>query len=197
MISTVKGLVDIRASYSEIHVIHTFLLLSENPLGRFSLMGELGLHEASVKTLLKKMAEAGFIKSSTKGAVLTKKGEDFVDNLLEHISKPAQLKIEKLVVDTHNTAILVKNSSKKVGNCIQLRDAAIKAGATGLTVMLKKDGSLSLPNCDFSTEPAREAIESAFTPNDGDVIVIGSASTYLKSEQGAIAAVLKLLDFTA
>ncbi|MFC1454530.1 DUF4443 domain-containing protein [Candidatus Undinarchaeota archaeon] len=197
MISTLKNLVDIRASYSEVHVIHSFLLLSEKPLGRFSLMEQLGLNEASVKTLLKKLVEAGFAESSTKGAVLTKKGEDFVDGLLGHISKPAKLKIEKLVVDTHNTAIVVKNSSKKVGNCIHLRDAAIRAGATGLTVLLKDGERLALPNCDFPIDYAKEAIESVLTLDDGDAILIGSAPTYLKSKQGAIAAALELLDSTA
>ncbi|MFH1786151.1 MAG: DUF4443 domain-containing protein [archaeon] len=193
MLGKLAELVDKRASYSVVHIVRALLLLSETPAGRFSFMSKLRIGEASAKTLLNSLCDAGIAKPSVKGAVLTQKGEALVRSLLTQISEPRSIAATDFAVAKQNIAIIVRNSAKRVGNCISLRDTAVKAGAAGLTVLVKEGGRLRLPNCSFSLEPIEGVVKSLFKVENGDAVLIGSSPDAITAEEGAIAAALQLV----
>ena len=73
--------IDKRSDYSIVDVLYALYLLYEKPMGRFSLMNELGLNEASIKTLLKRMKSYGLVEKTTKGHALTGIGKNIAGAL--------------------------------------------------------------------------------------------------------------------
>lgn len=182
--------IDKRSSFSEVQVLRTLFLLDENSLGRTKLMRKLGLGEASVKTLLKYLVERNIVEPTTKGHVLTERGEEIINSLKEKISGPFKLNDLDLTVDEKNSAILIKSATSNIENGMDQRDAAIKEGASGATTISYKDGKFWVLG---NKVEVPEKIKNRFELEDGDVVVLGSASSYKNAEEGALATILTLL----
>jgi len=188
-----KGLIDIRASYSIAHIVKVLFLLSEKRMGRHQLMKEMGLGEATIKTLIKRLKKNNLIKKTTKGNVLTKKGSLLVNKILKNISKPVKITIKEYTVGKYNFAVLVKKVSCKVRSGIEQRDEAIKIGADGSTTLVCKNDRLIFPGCERKIVDLEKILRKHFKIEDEDVIVIGSASTKKKAEEASIIAALSLM----
>ncbi len=186
MIKLFKDLVDVRASYSPVHIVKILFLLSENSMGRVQLIKEMGVGEATVKTLVKRLKKSKLIESSTKGNVLTKKGKFLLRRILKKISKPIKIDTSDYAVGKYNTAILVKKSAKKVKFGIEQRDEAIKIGADGATTLVCSDNRLIFPGCNRKITKLERVLREHFSIERGDVIVIGSGSTEKISEEASI-----------
>jgi predicted transcriptional regulator len=194
MIDLFKDMIDVRASYSPVEIVKILFLLSEKPMGRLRLMKEMRMGEATVKTLLKRLKDKDLIKSSTKGNLLTKKGKVLVRKILEKISKPIEITVDEYSVGKYNTAILVKNSSKKIKSGIEQRDEAIKIGASGATTLICRDGKLVFPGCNKDVSELEKIFREKIKIENDDVIIIGSASDRKKSEDACIAVALSLIE---
>jgi predicted transcriptional regulator len=186
MVNLFKDLIDVRASYSPVHVVKILFLLSEKPLGRFQLMKEMEMKEATIKTLVKRLKNNKLIESSTKGNLLTKKGNELLKKTLMKISKPIEIDISDYTVGKYNTAILVKNSSKEVKFGVEQRDEAIKIGADGATTLICSNGKLTFPGCNRNITELEKTLRKYFKIENEDVIVISSGSTKKISEEAAI-----------
>jgi len=186
MINLFKDLIDVRASYSPVHIVKTLFLLSEEPMGRFQLMKEMEMKEATIKTLVKRLKKNKLIEPSTKGNVLTKKGNELLKKILIKISRPIKIDMSEYTVGKYNTAILVKNSSKKVRFGIEQRDEAIKTGADGATTLICNDNRLIFPGCNRKITDLEKTLREHFSIENGDVIVIGSGPTEKISEEASI-----------
>jgi len=193
MVNLFKDLIDVRASYSPVHVVKILFLLSEKPMGRFQLMKEMGMKEATIKTLVKRLKNNKLIESSTKGNLLTKKGNELLKKTLMKISKPIEIDISDYTVGKYNTAILVKNSSKKVKFGVEQRDEAIKIGADGATTLICSNGKLIFPGCNRNITELEKILRRYFNIENEDVIVISSGSTKKISEEASIMIALSLI----
>ena len=186
MVNLFKDLIDVRASYSPVHIVKILFLLSEKPIGRFQLMKEMEMKEATIKTLVKRLKKNKLIEPSTKGNLLTKKGNDLLKKILTKISRPIEIDMTDYTVGKFNTAILVKNSSKKVRFGIEQRDEAIKMGADGATTLICSDNKLVFPGLDRNIVNLEKTLRKFFKFENGDVIIIGSGSTKKISEEASI-----------
>lgn len=193
ILNTLQRLIDKRASYSPAHILKILFLISERPMGRNLLLRKMNLGEAPIKTLLKHLKEIKFTESTTKGNILTREGRNFLGKVLNKISKPIDLNFKKYTTGKYNSAILVKNSAKKVKLGIEQRDEAIKVGGEGATTLIYKNGKLKFPGFEEDVSDLKNELEKIFTLEDNDVIIIGSASTPEKAEEAAIMAALSLL----
>ncbi len=187
-----KDLIDVRASYSPVHIVKTLFLLSEKPMGRFQLMKEMEMGEATIKTLVKRLKMNKLIKPSTKGHVLTEKGNELLKKILMKISKPIEIDTSECTIGKYNTAILVKGSSKKVKFGIEQRDEAIKIGADGATTLVCNNNRLIFPGCNRKITGLEKILRNHFKVENGDVIIIGSGSTKKISEEASIKVALSL-----
>ena len=187
-----KNLIDLRASYSIVDIVKVLFLLSEKSMGRHQLMKEMGLGEATIKTLIKRLKKNDLIKKTTKGSALTKKGTLLVNKILKNISKPVGIDMDEYTVGKHNFAVLVKKASNKVRSGIEQRDEAIKIGADGATTLVCKDNRLIFPGCDRKVIDLEKILRKIFKIENEDVIIIGSGSTRKKAEEASIIVALSL-----
>jgi predicted transcriptional regulator len=181
-----KDLIDVRASYSPVHIVKILFLLSEKPMGRFQLMKEMEMGEATIKTLIKRLKKNKLIKSSTKGNVLAETGNELLKKILMKISKPVKIDTGDYTVGKYNTAILIKKSSKKVKFGVEQRDEAIKIGADGATTLIYNNNKLMFPGCNRKITGLEKTLRQNFKIENEDVIVIGSGPTKKISEEASI-----------
>ena len=113
------------------------------------------------------------------------------------ISRPKKINAKNLTVGKHDVAIQVKKVADKIKSGLEQRDVAIKVGAEGATTLIFKNNKLLLPHEDSDIKInfplVAKQIFKNFTLRENDVIIIGSASTLKKAEDGARAAACTLL----
>ncbi|MFP4115592.1 MAG: DUF4443 domain-containing protein [Candidatus Aenigmatarchaeota archaeon] len=183
-------LIDKRSAFGEVHLLKAFLLLEEEPIGRMKLMDELGLSEASTRTLLKRLRESGLVETSTKGHRLTEKGRKIANNLAYKLSGPFFLESSELTVGESNVCVAVSDASSKINDGIEQRDAAVKAGAEGATTVKHENEKLQLMG---EKVDLPEKVKGKLNLEDGDVLIIGSGKTKKEAEEGSLAAALTLI----
>lgn len=194
-----KKLIDKRASYSVPHIAKTLFLVEKEPQGRFKLMKELNLGEATVKTLLKNLVKGELLKSTKKGVVLSASGKKLIENIKKKMSYPIKIDAKKytdsgLYETKFDSAILVKNAAKKIRLGIEQRDVAVKAGAIGATTLIQKNGKLTFPSKSLYIGNFGNYLKKHFDLKDGDVVVICSAASYKVAEFAALEVGLYLYD---
>jgi len=192
MISMLEKMVDIRASYSVIHLVKTIMLFSEKNIGRYGLVKELGLNEASVKTILKNLEKNKIAEPFATGYKLTKKGLLLAKKLKRKIPYISQMPENELMVGKYNTIVVVRNAAKKIRFGMEQRDAAIKVGAEGATTFVYKN-KLLLPGVSLNVKGLEKMLKEKFEMKNDDVIIVGTASSKQKSEEGALSAAVIIL----
>ena len=172
----------------------------EQPLGRYELCGKMSIGEGSARTLLKRLSEADYIEPEGKqGQKLTSKGRRLFDEVSADIPISLSLEIRRLVMYEHAHANLVKNKATQVTDGIRQRDEAIIQGGygkAGATTLIQKSVRLVMPPDDFHVlleyEPETLLIIESLRPEEGDVIVIGSADDLNLAREVAMASVMTL-----
>jgi hypothetical protein len=150
-------------------------------ISRDLLRKELSLGEGSIKTLVKHLKSTDMIKTSNAGTILSEKGEKIVSQILHHIPKETIISKSSITVGKFNYAVMVKNIANSIHSGIEQRDIAIKSGAIGATTLIFKDGKFLVPKTNFNALEEESKIQKVLvrnlTPNDNDVIIIGSDNT--------------------
>ncbi len=185
-----KGIVDIRAGYTFVHTVKAVLVLGERQCGRNTLMKELSLNEAPVKTMLNRMKENDLIEMSYRGSILTKKGRVIFTSLRKNISGPMKIGRNDVTVSKYNIAYLVRNAASRIKKGIEQRDQAILMGADGLTTLIYKK-KLFMPGLENWAIPAE--IKNAFDAKENDVILVGSAKKESIADFASLNAALSIL----
>jgi predicted transcriptional regulator len=180
--------IDKRSGYSLAHAVKTIMFLAEETIGRDRLIRKLNLNEASVRTLLNRLEESGFVKKSNRGKTLTVKGEKFSSFLKKNIIGPFDVCRTKVTVSKYNIAYIVRKKSRKIRKGVEQRDQAIMMGAEGLTT-ITYDGSLHIPGLDWKVP---DNIKNLFNLEKDDVILIGSAKSKDLADLAALNAALLL-----
>ena len=188
-----------RAPYfMEPHLVKALMTIeTEGPIGRVKLSKTLGLGEGTMRTLIRHFENEGLIETSKAGITLTKSGKKIASSLRSRISEQIDVPRSSLTVGLYNVAVLVKNAAQAVKGGLEQRDAAIKMGASGATTLSYSHGKLCMPMVDeevFRDSPTvREALVLKFRPQEGDVIIIGSAGDRSTAQFGALAAALETI----
>jgi len=185
--------VDLRAGFTKVHVVAALLALENGPLGRAGLMGELGLNEASVKTMTRRLGKLGYVQPSTKGQVLSKRGIGFARYWKRKCDGPLEIKGHELSTGKVDCGILVRGGKKRVGNGQEIRDEAIKSGAAGASVAVVGD-IISVPFCKIKIKSFEGEAKRLFRPERGDALIIASAGEYRIAKGGALAGAISILD---
>ena len=176
------------------------LIGREQPLGRYELCEKMSIGEGSVRTLLKRLSEADLVEAEGKqGQRLTAKGKALFDRVLKDVPLGLTLNVKRLVMYDYAFANLVKGQSAKITDGVRQRDEAIIQGGydkAGASTLIQKSGNLVMPPDDFHVLTTYEdetfLILESLRPNDGDVIVIGSADDENLAREVSMAAVMTL-----
>ena len=186
-------------AFSELHVLRALFLIGEKgSMGRAALAQSLGIGQGMVRTLIQRLRSAGMVTVEPGGCVLTKKGGKVYAGFRQNMSLPQKIDAGKLAVDRHSAAILLRNAGGKMKLGIEQRDAAVRAGATGATTIVFRDGKFLIPTSseDSEKEFANKVwgeIRVIFAPKHNDVIIVCSAKSQREADYGGLAAALTLM----
>ena len=180
--------------FDEIHILRTLLILEkEKRIGRKELVKKLDLGEGSVRSVLKYLMERNYLTSAVaKGHSLSKKGEQLVAKLHSFVLGPKIVDAKELTIGNKDVAVLVKNAAKNVKMGIDERDAAIKSGSLGASVLIFRNNDLKFPD-QTKLNVKNKNLYKSFEFEEEDVLIIGTDNTYDKAEIAAIAALFTLI----
>ncbi|MFW9795363.1 MAG: DUF4443 domain-containing protein [Candidatus Thorarchaeota archaeon] len=172
----------------------------EQPLGRYELCGKMSIGEGSARTLLKRLTEADYIEPEGKqGQKLTAKGQRLFDDVSRDVPFGLALDVRQLVMYEFAYANLVKQKASRVTDGIRQRDEAIIQGGygkAGATTLIQKSIRLVMPPDDFHIlreyESETVLILDSLRPEDGDVVILGSADEPNLAREVAMASVMTL-----
>ncbi len=175
-------------SFDVVHVLAALQLIKTNGrTSRDALSRGLALGEGTVKTLVKHLKMHGLVQTSNGGTKMTAKGEGICKGLLS--AMPSELSLPKcsVALGRFNYAVLVREFGFAVRSGIEQRDAAIKMGATGATTLIFKEGKFVMPasaHDSLKKEPqVRRMLIEKLRPEEGDVVIIGSADSSEKKAE--------------
>lgn len=186
-------------SFDLVHVFKTMQMMEENKrISRSLMMQELSLGEGSVKTIVKHMKISGLVENSNAGMWLTNKGKSIYTKL--HILIPKEMDIPKcsVALGKFNHAVLLKDMAYNIRSGIEQRDVAIKAGAVGATTLVFRNERLVLPGTGEDLMRNDQKIHSLIiekmTPEENDVVIIGSSQSKKIAEMAAKSAALYTIE---
>jgi len=185
-------------TFSVFHMLRAIELIGKKAIGRSKLAKELGVGEGAMRTMIKRLKDAGLVTISKLGCVLTSKGLKLWNEYNTVLRRKVEIGKIELTLADYNFAILVKNRGHKVKSGMEQRDAAIMVGAKGATTVMFKGKRLIIPS--VSDDVAKNFPKAAnqmvrlLQPEENDVIVVGSADSLAKAEYGALAAAWTLVN---
>jgi len=186
-----------RRTRSEIKELLMLLLLKfEGPIGRYSLKEMLGLSEREgvVKSMLSDLQRGGYVSSGRPGSKLTVKGEKLLE---QHLNAHSIVDVKCLSLqplETGPTSFIVhlRGRAEAIISGMNERDAAVRAGALGATVLTFKNGMLSVPtvyhNLSSKYPDLAKRIYESFSLADGDALIVASAENRWRALEGVLAA---------
>ncbi|MBU7013639.1 MAG: hypothetical protein HXS43_02310 [Theionarchaea archaeon] len=179
-------------TYTEGDLLLILKILQNQQTGRKNLSTMLGLGEATIRTLFRKLESENLIVSSRQGQTITQEGSDYLSHTHE-FTLPRPVTVGEITLSNHSVASLVSNFAHHIKNGIRIRDAALISGADGATTLLYRKGGFGFPH-DATPLPSstQEYLIKEFSPLEHDVLIISTADTELQAIRG-ISGCLSLL----
>jgi hypothetical protein len=149
-------------------------------------------HEGSVRQMLVNLQSQGYLSASRSGCTLTPTGTTFIEARLasKHIAAIKMVDAQLLTVGPVTLGVHLQNRADHIKSVMSLRDLAVRGGATGATILLFKEGELSLPSVhpDFLSEHPKliKDLQEIFTLEEDDVIALISAENEWTGIEAAI-----------
>jgi DNA-binding transcriptional regulator LsrR (DeoR family) len=181
-------------SYAPAHVLKAIELISLGfNVGRQQLASGLGIGEGAARTIVRRLKGEGLITISRGGMALTERGGGLLETLYKRIYG-TELTPTGLTVGKCDYAVLVRGTASKIGSGVEQRDLALLSGAKGATTLVFRDNMFQLPRLEVEPSPAlAEELTEKLKPDEGDVVIIGTADRMLNAEIGSKSAALELL----
>lgn len=162
--------------FTDANVYWALYILSDGKrMGRKRLADEIGVGEGSMRRILETLRQWEMITIKQTGITITRSGLGF---LAEIPIKVVDLDLKDAIVGTYGQAVVVYGVGKKIENGMQQRDAGIKAGATGCTTLVIRDGALMVPpdwNMDEKNPAVAARVREVTNITEDDAIIVGSA----------------------
>ncbi len=186
--------------FKEAHVNWVFWKIANNqPMGRKMLVTKTNLGEGSLRTILRRLEEYGLVRSARSGRMLTEHGLKVIRKLngMIRVERVGRLEMTKKI---NNCIVMIKDMAGKVKSGMEQRDEAIKAGRSGVTTLVVREGRLIMPGFDESLvvdeiyPDDAQKIKSLLRPDDESVIIIGSEDNPQMAEEAAWVAASTLLN---
>ena len=162
--------------FTDANVYWALYVLSDGKrMGRKRLAEEIGVGEGSMRRILETLRQWEMINIKQTGITITRSGLGF---LAEIPIKVVDLDLRDAIVGTYGQAVVVYGVGKKIENGMQQRDAGIKAGATGCTTLVIRNGALMVPpdwNMDEKNPAVAARVREVTNITEDDAIIVGSA----------------------
>lgn len=187
-------------SYNIAHVVIAIQSIGKHGVAsRALLCKDLALGEGSIKTLVRHMRMYGIVETSRRGTMLTSNGKDLYGYVMRTIPREASIPCCSIAIGRANYAVRVSSRyiRKGIGKGIEQRDAAVKVGALGATTLMYRNARFTMPDAYYDALKDEHGVKMLLlrelSPDDGDVIVIGSADYIKVAEVAAKYAILSTI----
>jgi hypothetical protein len=185
---------------SEQELFVLWLLRAEEEIGRYRLAKMLGVPQGIVRGVLTRMKRDGLITVRHRaGTRASLKGlrELAAQMNREHVRLVRKSDQELLGLGSRTVLFHLAGCSRRLGQGIEQRDAAVKAGATGAVTFLFDGKTLRFPGVAESLSrrnpAAFEQLKNQVKMKKGDVVLIAFAGTWWDAARGGFAAVRTLV----
>ncbi len=180
------------------HLIAAFYIFCQiiTPIGRYQLGAELELGGGSIRSLIRFLRDRGLIEPvQRQGHQLSSEGKRHCETLNHVLIKLVELPQTSYTIDVYNYGCHLRQLAHLVTDGVQQRDAAMRAGASGATTFIQDSDSDTLIMAKEHRVLKSDLIEvlKSFSLEFGDVLIIGSGSSRILAQLGALAATLTLL----
>jgi predicted transcriptional regulator len=175
-------------------ILLLLIIQREGPIGRYRLktLMEMTLHEGIVRHMLEEYQAANIISSSRRGAALTPHGHEYTQQLLRHyrIRDLQKLTIPLMSTNLSTLGVHLQDCADQITSAMDIRDIAIRGGATSATVITYRDGSVTIPAVDptFITNNPQliHHLHTTFNLKPNDVVILISAESEWRGIEAAI-----------
>ena len=187
-----------RAHFSQADVLKSIVLIGESErLGRTKLSILLDLGVGEIRTLIKRLKDSGLIRVSAVGCELSELGKKNYATIKKVVYWRSAVQGESLGIGKYCWAFVIRGKSSKVKMGIEQRDAAIKAGASGVITVIFSHDKFLIPiegtDCE-SPRPSEPWITVRGSGlREGDVVIVSGAADSLTAENGGWSASMTLL----
>jgi len=169
----------VKPNFTPYHVVKALMIISKGHVGRPKLREELKLGDASTRTLLKRLKEAGLIRSfRPTGTELTERGREVLKEVLDSLVMLGDVPHGNICSKCVTSVVVLKNAAnilKKIG-VIKVRDLVVKQGADGALILLvRSKGKVMMPIQNGEVPFADSLIfniRRMLTLEEGDVILV-------------------------
>ena len=176
-----------------------WLLATEGEVGRYRLARMIGKSEGVARGILSSMKRKGLIKVTSRvGPTLCRKGSRRLDVLMKQNRLRSVQRSERtfLGLGLESVVFQAGGGSRSLGQGIEQRDAAIKAGASG-AVTFTFDGKIlkyaGVSESVSKRSPATvDQLERQLRMRKGDVILIAFGDSWWNAARGGFAAIRTL-----
>lgn len=175
-------------NYTKIDILRCLLKI-DNPISRVELSKILDLGEGTIRSILDILKENSFLDSNKNGHYLSNSGNVAINKIKNSVVMK-EIDLTNVFPKQKKVAVQIKHPENLEKSYI-LRDIAVKNGADGAIIIeYGKDKKLKI--FDVKYEEDFSEIESKFSLNYGDLVVIAYADSYRLAEHGALAVAVEI-----
>lgn len=171
--------------------------LDGRALGRRTLVRRTGVTESTVRTHLNKLRDAGYVTMAKAGSALTAAGWDHFTPVLEQVTPVPEIALNGLSLGGHQAAALVASAEADLPTTLRLRDAAVREGAAGALLLVKRGDDWALSDDDrplSERDPADAAhIEDVTRDRTETSLIVAFGATPQVARMGLWRIVVELL----
>ncbi|MDR0887656.1 MAG: hypothetical protein LBM39_00515 [Candidatus Methanoplasma sp.] len=180
--------------FSDASIYWALYTLSDGKrIGRKKLADTVGIGEGSMRRIVDTLKEWNFILVKQTGITITKAGVAFINQIPVRI---VDVHLGDSAVGEFSQGVVVLGVADKIHNGMQQRDAGIKAGASGCTTVVIRDGALTIPPdwvIDKEDPNLAYKIRKDTGMTQNDVLIVGSGPTKPLAIEAAINAAFELI----
>ncbi|MCR6691875.1 MAG: DUF4443 domain-containing protein [archaeon YNP-LCB-003-016] len=168
-------------------------------MGRYRISEEMEIPNGTIRGVLKKLSETGILKTTPRGCELTDLGEKM---LMEYLIELGIERIKLYDGDEFNliapgkakVLAILRRGAEKVTNGLMQRDEAVRAGADGATIIIKRMGRVLIPGVEVSRELNEQLkkLEEEYGVGEGGVAIFCWGKNLAKAVKGALKAATTL-----
>ena len=182
-------------AFEPIDLLRAFFELGSSQLSRSELASRLDLGEGTARSIIRRLIGEGLAQIRKRGCVLTKRGVQEFSALRKMVREIGAIRASGITFNEKSIGLLVRGGARRVKMGIEQRDAALREGAMGATVLIKTSGlhlTGSFDDTKFITPDVEKELETVFNPASGSAIILCYAKEKLAAHRGVWAAFLTL-----
>jgi hypothetical protein len=180
-------------SFSPLDVLRAIWKL-ERRKGRGRLSSELGIGEWSTRSILGFLKKDGFVDVTPMGYKLISRGFKLLSELRESATEMNCLPPSFLTADKKSVGMVMR--SKKHPRVLDVRDEAVRMGASGITLLSFRSGKFYFVDSGDELQsnylPALKEINNKFKFQNGDMLLLCFGDEEEKLERAAWASFIKI-----